>query len=246
MKNHGTGLITAATGKWFMIMVHFFPCLDYRNICKRRKKKKMVDLNFDFYAWKETYKKYQANKNGMHFEAEVLFNAGHINIHMLSIDEKYINFSKKMTALMVSIAQGAVQYIASVFRAYYALSPEDYQTEQAKLEDNARDKMPVFLSTLFDQGIDQFVAIVLAQHQLYQCAYLLKNTELTEHGWALANGNLWNGYEFQNDAGVCTVGNLGFNEIFQNIVGETAQSRPQTEMQQQATTIPAGASTPAA
>ena len=23
----------------------------------------MVDLNFDFYAWKETYKKYQANAN---------------------------------------------------------------------------------------------------------------------------------------------------------------------------------------
>ena len=206
----------------------------------------MVDLNFDFYAWKETYKKYQSNKDGMNFEEKVLFNAGHINNHMLSIDEKYINFSKKMTALMVSIAQGAVQYIASVFRAYYALSPEDYQTEQAKLEDNARDKMQVLLSTLFDQGIDQFVTIVLAQHQLYQCAYLLKNTELTEHGWALANGNLWNGNEFQNVAGVCTVGNLGFNEVFQNIVGETAQSRPQTEMQQQATTIPAGASTPAA
>ena len=185
-------------------------------------KETMVNLDFNFDAWSETYHKYQTNKKGMQFVAELMFDEnGRMKIHMISIDEKYRKFADNMTKIMVSITQGAVQYIANVFRAHYAFTADDYQVEQTKLENNAKEKLQIYLKVLFDQGIDAFVSTVLAQHQLYQTEYLLKNIELTEFGWTMANGDRWDGYNFMNDSGVCNSGNIGFDKLFQDIVEDT-------------------------
>lgn len=154
------------------------------------------DKNFDVNVWEEECKKYDRNHAGLNFTVRCSVKNEKLAIELDNLEDKY---KAPILKLMQKNMTGAVIYLNSVFRPWYAADEDDYEEAEETAYAQLRENIEFLINVLFTQGFESFVEEVSKQVTFLNARYELTHCSFSNGELKKSDGSLWKEYGWEKD-----------------------------------------------
>lgn len=162
-----------------------------------------LDLNkeFDGASWINEVQRYE--KNSKFIGCDVRVKVKSITKGKVGVEINYKNlppkYEKAMKSLVLSICQGAFQWILISFS--HSVAECDISDESRKTGEVIATSAGEFINTLFKEGFNGFKNVIRDRVNIMIAQYELSKLTYKDGKWKRWNGDIWDGTQWTNSKG---------------------------------------------
>ena len=145
---------------------------------------------FDYFGWANDTAQWEKNRDGLHMQAQVIFNENKgLSINVTGIEKKYQKAARK---LALKIINGATSWMSQAYT--FDVADQDVESEHQRFVKEFRMHSAELLTTFLNGGFDPFFDRLDQLKTVYRLQYVL--THITYHDGVWTD---WKGFHWDQE-----------------------------------------------